>query len=326
MESDRSRPLPKGGKGLKIDVLGAGAMGCLFGALLSRANEVRLVAPNRAKLKTLKDRGVTVLEPDGTSFTAFPGLRTPEDGSGGPPDLLLIFVKSAAEKEALAAVSPTLGPDTALLTLQNGMGHEKAMGEIAPPERILLGATQHNASLQSVGTVRHGGAGSTQLGALAGNGELARAAAAAFAAAGIETAVSADVRAVIWRKLFMNASASALTGVFRCPLGDVAENPHIWKLCRALIGEAVAVAKADGHVFDEGEIAGEIYGHLVRSKGAITSVYADLEAGRRTEVDAITGAVAGLGRKLGVRVPVSETVAEIIRAMEERKQRNGSSI
>ena len=207
---------------MKIDVLGAGAMGCLFGALLSRANEVRLVDPNRAKLNTLKDRGVTVLEPDGRSFTAFPGLRTPEDGSGGPPDLLLIFVKSAAEKEALAAVGPTLGPDTALLTLQNGMGHEKAMGEAAPPERILLGATQHNASLQSVGTVRHGGAGSTQLGALAGNGELARAAAAAFTAAGIETAVSADVRAVIWRKLFMNASASALTGVFRCPLGDVA--------------------------------------------------------------------------------------------------------
>ena len=90
---------------MKIDVLGAGAMGCLFGALLSRANEVRLVDPNRAKLNTLKDRGVTVLEPDGRSFTAFPGLRTPEDGSGGPPDLLLIFVKSAAEKEALAAVS-----------------------------------------------------------------------------------------------------------------------------------------------------------------------------------------------------------------------------
>ena len=206
------------------------------------------------------------------------------------------------------------------------MGHEKAMGEIAPPERILLGATQHNASLQSVGTVRHGGAGSTQLGALAGNGELARAAAATFTAAGIETAVSADVRAVIWRKLFMNASASALTGVFRCPLGEVADNPHIWTLCKKLIGEAVAVAKADGYAFDEGEIVSEIHGHLLRSRGGITSVYADLEAGRKTEVDAITGAVAALGRQLGVSVPVSDTVAEIIRAMEERKQSNGSSI
>lgn len=310
---------------MRIDILGAGAMGCLFGALLSRANEVRLVDPNREKLALLREKGVTVLEPDGTGFTAFPGLRTPEKADA-PPELLLIFVKSSAERAALAAVKPSLGPDTLLLTLQNGMGHEKAMGEIAPPERILLGATQHNASLQSVGTVRHGGAGSTQLGALAGNGEMARAAAAAFTAAGIETAVSADVRAVIWRKLFMNASASALTGVFCCPLGEVAENPHIWTLCRALIGEAVAVAGANGHTFDETEIETEIFGHLQRSKGGITSVYADLAAGRRTEVDAITGAVAGLGRKLGVRVPVSETVAEVIRAMEERKQRNGSSI
>ncbi len=301
-------------------------MGCLFGAMLSRANEVRLVDPNRAKLGTLHKTGVTVLEPDGSAFTAFPGLRTPEDASGGPPELLLIFVKSAAERSALAAVRPTLGPDTVLLTLQNGMGHEKAMGEIAPASHILLGATQHNASLQDVGMVRHGGAGYTQIGALAGSGERAEEAAAALTAAGIETEASANVRAVIWRKLFMNASASALTGVFRCPLGEAADNPHIWRLCRALIGEAVAVAKADGHGFDEEEIAEEIHGHLLRSRGGITSVYADLEAGRRTEVDAITGAVAALGKQLGVPVPVSETVAEIIHAMEERKQNHGSSI
>ncbi len=86
------------------------------------------------------------------------------------------------------------------------------------------------------------------------------------------------------------------------------------------------MAKADGHGFDEEEIAEEIHGHLLRSRGGITSVYADLEAGRRTEVDAITGAVAALGKQLGVPVPVSETVAEIIHAMEERKQNHGSSI
>ena len=303
---------------MRIDVLGAGAMGCLFGAMLSRANEVRLVDPNRAKLETLHKTGVTVLEPDGTSFTAFPGLRTPEEADA-PPELLLIFVKSAAEKAALAAVRPSLGPDTVLLTLQNGMGHEKAMGEIAPPERILLGATQHNASLQSVGVVRHGGAGYTRIGALAGSGERAGEVAAAFTAAGIETSASPDVRAVIWRKLFMNASASALTGVFRCPLGEVADNPHIWTLCQKLIGEAVAVAGAEGYAFVEGEIIDEIHGHLLRARGGITSVYADLEAGRKTEVDAITGAVAALGRQLGIAAPVSETVAGIIHAMEERK-------
>ena len=319
MEIIQSRLLPKGGKGLRIDILGAGAMGCLFGAMLSRANEVRLADPNRVKLEALKKSGVTVLEPDGTSFTAFPGLRAPEDDQGKAPELLLVFVKSAVEREALAAVRPSLGPDTMLLTLQNGMGHERAMGEIAPDARILLGATQHNASLQGVGIVRHGGAGYTQIGALAGSGERSEAVAAAFTAAGIETAVSPDVRAVIWRKLFMNTSASALTGVFRCPLGEVADNPHIWTLCQKLIGEAVAVAKADGYAFNEGEIAEEIRGHLLRSKGGITSVYADLAAGRKTEVDAITGAVAALGRQLGVPVPVSETVAEIIHAMEERK-------
>ncbi len=310
---------------MRIDILGAGAMGCLFGALLSRTNEVRLVDPNREKLAVLRERGVTVLEPDGSSFTARPGLRTPEKAES-PPDLLLVFVKSSVEAEALAAVRPSLGPDTLLLTLQNGMGHEKAMGEIAPASQILLGATQHNASLQGIGLVRHGAGGYTQIGSLAGNWEGAEATAAAFTAAGIETAASTDVRAVIWRKLFMNASASALTGVFRCPLGDIADNPHIWTLCQKLIGEAVAAAKADGYAFDGREIEEEIRGHLLRSKGGITSIYADLAAGRRTEVDAITGAVAALGRKLGVSVPVSETVTEIIHAMEERKDQHGSGI
>ncbi len=310
---------------MKIDILGAGAMGCLFGALLSRAHEVRLVDPNREKLALLREKGVTVLEPDGSSFTAFPGLRTPEKADT-PPELLLIFVKSSAERAALAAVKPSLGPDTLLLTLQNGMGHEKAMGETADPACILLGATQHNASLQSVGVVRHGGAGYTQIGALAGSGERAEAVASAFTAAGIETAARADVRAVIWRKLFMNASASALTGVFRCPLGEVADNPHIWTLCQKLIGEAVAVARAEGYAFEEEEIREEICGHLLRSRGGITSVYADLASGRRTEVDAITGAVAALGRRLGVPVSVSETITEIIHALEERKRDNGSSI
>lgn len=311
---------------MRIDILGAGAMGCLFGALLSRGNEVRLADPNREKLALLRERGVTVLEPDGSFFTAHPGLRTPEDSPGAPPELLLVFVKSGREREALEAVGPSLGPETRLLTLQNGMGHEASMGQIAPPERILLGATQHNASLLDVGKVRHGAGGYTRIGPLLGDGEGAEAVAAAFTAAGVETEVSPDVRSVIWRKLFMNASASALTGVFRCPLGDVAENPHIWKLCRALIGEAAAVAAADGYSFDEEEIAEEIYGHLLRSREGITSVYADLAAGRRTEVDAITGAVAALGEKLGVPAPVSGTVAEIIHALEERKREDGSGI
>ena len=86
------------------------------------------------------------------------------------------------------------------------------------------------------------------------------------------------------------------------------------------------MAKADGRAFDAEEIANEIHGHLLRSKNGITSVYADLAAGRRTEVDAITGAVAALGRQLGVPVPVSETVTEIIHALEERKSEDGSSI
>ncbi len=309
---------------MKILILGAGAMGCLFAAYLARTEEVTLADPNGEKLALLRGRGVTVLEPDGAELRAFPRMLTPAEASSEPADLVLVFVKASREREALAAVRGAVGEHTLVMTLQNGMGHEEAMLAVAPAENLIVGATQHNASLLGPGIVRHGGAGYTEIGAVAGDAKRFEAVAAGFTAAGIETRVSADVARVIWHKLFMNASASALTAVFRCPLGPVAEQPHIWSLARKLIAEAVAVARAEGQAFDEEEIAGEIRAHLLRSKGGYTSICADLEAGRRTEVDAITGAVAARGRAKGVPTPLCEAVAAIIHGMEELKDGSGN--
>lgn len=302
---------------MKLFILGAGAMGCLFAARLAGTQEVALVDPNDGKRALLQSRGLEVREPDGTVLRAHPRVLSPEEASRETADLLLVLVKASREREALEAVKGAVGAHTLVMTLQNGLGHEAAMGRVAPAENLILGATQHNASLLAPGVVRHGGGGWTQLGAVTGEGARFAFVAEAFSRAGFEAAVSPNVRAVIWRKLFLNASASALTGVFRCPLGDVAEKPHLWAIAEKLINEAVAVAGAEGLPFDGEEIRSEVRAHVLRAKDAITSVYADLAAGRKTEVDAITGAVAALGREKGIAVPVSETVAAILHGMEE---------
>jgi len=302
---------------MNLMILGAGAMGCLFGAYLSTSMEVTLVDPNEEKLGLLRREGVTVLEPGGEETRAAPRCLTPAEAARERGNLILVFVKSARERRALEAIRGAMGPETVLMTLQNGMGHEEAMLALAPAEQIIIGATRHNASLLSPGVVRHGGGGDTVLGVLTGEARRFQPIADLFTAAGLETAVSENVRGVIWRKLFLNASGSALTAVYDCPLGAVAEGER-WHRCERLIRESVAVARADGQPFDEKEIIAEIHAHILASPEARTSIWADLKAGRRTEVDAITGAVVRLGRKYGVPVPESERVVNTIHELEGR--------
>jgi len=214
---------------MNLMILGAGAMGCLFGAYLSTSMEVTLVDPNEEKLGLLRREGVTVLEPGGEETRAAPRCLTPAEAARERGNLILVFVKSARERRALEAIRGAVGPETVLMTLQNGMGHEEAMLALAPAEQIIIGATRHNASLLSPGVVRHGGGGDTVLGVLTGEARRFQPIADLFTAAGLETAVSENVRGVIWRKLFLNASGSALTAVYDCPLGAVAEGER-WQI------------------------------------------------------------------------------------------------
>jgi 2-dehydropantoate 2-reductase len=142
--------------------------------------------------------------------------------------------------------------------------------------------------------------------------------AAAFRACGIETAVAADINKQIWAKLFLNASASALTAVLQVKLGYIAENSHAWLLATRLIREAVAVANANRLDFDPDQVTADIRKILINAREGITSICADIRDGRRTEVDTISGSVVRKAKQLGLRVPTHEFVVECIHAMEQR--------
>ena len=171
------------------------------------------------------------------------------------------------------------------MTLQNGAGHEDILSEFVPKERIIIGTTEDNGAVLDFGYVRRGGKGKTNIGMLVpdSNGMLGKIK-ESFDSCGFDTHIYDNIQQLIWDKLFTNVSLSALTGVLQVPIGFIAADEYAWSMTVTLIKEALAVAKALGLEFDEQEIIERVRNTSINSPEGKTSIYADLKAGRRTEL------------------------------------------
>jgi len=300
---------------MKIAVIGCGAMGGLYGAYLSRNNDVTVIDVSEDTVGAINERGIEIVEPDGSSAAYHPRAALTSEGME-PQDLVIVFVKALFTESALAANTRIIGPNTYLLTLQNGGGHEAVLGRFADADHVVVGTTQHNAARLGPGFVRHGGSGKTVIGARGVAVEKLAPLAEALTACGLEAAVDGNVQRLIWNKLFTNVSASALTALFQMPLGFIASNGHAWELCARLVREAVDVAAAAGFEFDAEQKLAEVRRVCEASPKGITSIQADIAAGRRTEVGTISGYVVDCAREHGVPAPNHEFVVAAIRALE----------
>ena len=305
---------------MKIAVLGAGAMGMLFGGYLSRENEVYLVEINRDRVAQINREGVKIKEKEGEQVL-FPKAVS-ETSALGVMDLVLVFVKAMFTESALEANRSLIGPETYLMTLQNGAGHEQKLLSFAKEDRVIIGTTQHNSSVIGNGSIQHGGSGMTTIGLLSGGSDALRPVAETFTACGLQCVTSDEVQKQIWTKLFTNTAASALTAVLQVPLGYLTENEYAHGLMRELCREAVAVANAEGFArFDEAEAVSGVETVCRNAPNGYTSIYADIREGRRTEVDTISGSVVQAARRLGVPVPCHEMLVSLIHALEGRPRK-----
>jgi 2-dehydropantoate 2-reductase len=305
---------------LKIAIIGAGAMGLLFGSLLSKHNEVALIDIDAAKVDTINKEGIRIKEADGMILSAFPKATISSEGLG-PVDLTILFVKSMHSRTALEANRRLIGQNGYVLSLQNGSGHDAVLREFVPEEKIIIGSTQHNSSIIEPGTVHHGGGGNTFIGLLSGETAPIKAIEESFNKCGLETEISNNIQQKVWEKLFLNASASVLTAIFQTNLGFLIENEHAWVLTRQLIKEAVAVANGDGMGFEEEKILTRVHKLLENARAGYTSIFADIRAGRKTEVDAISGAIVAASRRNHTPAPSHEFVVELIHALEDRTEK-----
>ena len=306
---------------MRITVLGAGAMGMLFGGYLSRRNNVWLVEINQERVETINRDGITIREKDG-EWIARPKAVTSTEGLG-TMDLVLIFVKAMFTESALQANRGLIGPETYLMTLQNGAGHEQKLLPFTDAEHVIIGSTQHNSSVAGASAIQHGGAGKTSIGILQGDSGKLIPMAENFTACGLECVTSNEVKKQIWTKLFTNTAASSLTAVLQVPLGYLIENEAAHDLMRKLCHEAVETANAEGFAhFEEAEVLAGVETVCRNAPNGYTSIYADIRDGRRTEVDTISGSVVQAARGLDIPVPCHEMIVGLIHAMEGRPGKN----
>ena len=302
---------------MRIAVIGAGAMGSIYGGHLSLHNEVYLVDTNPNVVAAVNEKGLKLQE-YGTDNLYHPKAVTSTEGLE-PVDLIILFVKALFSRTALAGNKDLIGPDTYVLTLQNGSGHEDILGEFVDQDHIIIGTTEDNGAVLDMGYIRHGGEGNTNVGMLVEDkNHFLPALKEAFDKCGFHVRIHSVIQQLIWDKLFTNVSLSAVTGVLQCEIGYIAGNEYAWKMTRALIHEAVEVAHAMGLKADEEEITEKVRKTSVGSPEGVTSICADIRAGRKTEVDTISGSVVRAAGKVGVSVPTHEFVVNMIHALEGR--------
>ena len=304
---------------MKIAVLGGGAMGALYGGYLSRKNDVTIVDVNTTLIEKVKADGLKIAEPDGSSAVYHPAITSDTKGMQ-PVDLVIVFVKAMFSESALENNRALIGPDTYLMTLQNGSGHEEVLRRFADDAHIVIGTTQHNSAVTGNGEIRHGGSGWTHIGPLVGDAARLEPIREAFVSCGLETDCKQDIKRLIWQKMLTNVSASVLTGVLQVPMGFIAENPSAWAICETLVREAVAVAAGEGIEFDADEKVAEVRKVCTDSPAGLTSIYADLRDGRRTEVDTISGSVIRASERNGVPAPTHRAMVQLVHAMEQKHQ------
>ena len=305
---------------MNITILGAGAMGALFSGYLSTGNNVSVIDVNRTVVDAINEDGVRIREKDGSVGHYAPKAYA-DSSELGIQDLIIIFVKSMFTVSALESNKALIGPDTYLMTLQNGAGHEGKLLRFADRKHVIIGSTQHNSSVIEPGFINHGGSGITSIGLLDGDSSPIAYIAESFSACGFECHTENNVQKQIWKKLFTNTAASSLTALFQVPLGFIHSNPDADSIMHELCREAVAVADSFGLDFDVDEVIADVEKVLINAPEGYTSIYADIRDGRKTEVDTISGAVVEAAHEQGIAVPYHEMLVRCIHALEARNSR-----
>ena len=304
---------------MKITVLGAGAMGSLFSGYLSRKNEVTVVDVSDAMVNAINANGVSIKEKDGSIVNCRP-VAVKETKGIGYQDLVIVFVKSMFTVAALEGNRNLIGPETYLMTLQNGVGHESKLLKFADRKHVIIGSTQHNSSVIQPGCIFHGGSGITSIGLLDGNSNVLKGIAQNMTDCGFECHTENNVQKQVWKKMFTNTAASSLTALFQVPLGFIHTDQNANWLMRQLCREAVEVANSLGLGFDLDEVTNDVEKVCINAPNGYTSIYADIRDGRRSEVDTISGSVVEAAHDQGISVPYHEMVVKCIHALENKSK------
>jgi 2-dehydropantoate 2-reductase len=291
---------------MEIIVLGAGAIGSLYGARLAAQNKVTLIA--RAEhAGAINSRGLRI---EGLEQELVRIHAATEINQIGSEALIILTTKVPDSAAALRPIVPLMRDDTTILCLQNGLGSERiARGVLGDRGVVLRGITQFGAIFEAPGVIQFMARGYTVIEQHGRSDRLAE----ILSAAGLDCRISPDIGVDVWHKLVVNCVVNPITAILGCEVGAIA-NPELDSLKRLVIDECIAVAAAAGVTFKD-DFMREI-DDFFRPSHNIASMLQDLRRGRSTEMDYMNGAVAALGTQHNIACPVNAALTAIIKAME----------
>lgn len=301
---------------MRILVIGAGAMGSLYGGALSATgNDVTLVTTNADHVSAVHRDGLVVDGPQGRRLFRPEIFDHVPDGP--PADLIIIFVKAYKTSEAARAARGRVGPGTVVLTLQNGLGNAEALlAVLGGTTHLVTGATYEGAVLAGPGLVCHSGGGPTFVAAWPGTGATATEAARIaqeLSAAGIPASLREEPREMIWTKVAVNAAINPTTALVGCQNGALLHLGGLARVMEGVVDEARAVAGAEG-VSIGTDLLDEVFRVAAATAANRSSMLRDFDLHRRTEISALNGAIAERGVRYGIPVPTNRALADLVEA------------
>ncbi len=301
-------------------LVGPGALGCLLSSVistgLSHGDRLTILDHNHDRAALISGRGV-VCETD-EKTAAVPVTALSEPGQVGPVDVVLLCVKSYDIAESLDFCRPLLSPDTLLVFFQNGISHLEPGYRIGAAEAAFATTTE-GATLLGPGHVRHAGRGVTFLGFLEPSkqraAELLKHTGKVLAGGGLQVEITDNILSRLWAKLFINNGINALTATLGCRNGELLTLPGVAERMERAVAEALKVAQAkEITVMDDPYRAARI----VCSKTAenVSSMLQDVRNRRKTEIDAINGAVVSIGKRYGIETPENILLCHQVKEIE----------
>ncbi|MEW6034810.1 MAG: ketopantoate reductase family protein [Chloroflexota bacterium] len=311
---------------MKVTIMGAGALGSVFGGFLSRQNEVALVG-RKAHIQAIRRRGLQVSGLWGDHLFTDLKAQTSVDGLQ-IQDLVLITTKSYDTAQTVQQALPLLHAGSMVVSMQNGIGNEETVAAAVGRERTLGGMAIFGAVLVEPGHVEVTVyAAECKLGALAGGQGRAEAMARMFSACGIPTLPSPDILAEKWLKAFYNIALNPLSAILRVPYGVLGEHEETRAIMRQALEEAFAVAAAEGVNLKAS--AADYFRRLLQVQLPPTaqhrsSMLQDIQRGKATEINYLNGLVVRLGQKHGIPTPVNGVLVNIVKVLEGRAANKGN--
>ncbi|MFH1007160.1 MAG: 2-dehydropantoate 2-reductase [Candidatus Latescibacterota bacterium] len=304
---------------MKIAIIGTGAMGSVYAGLLASAgHEVWAIDVWREHVDAMRASGLRVEGASGDRTVRLNASTSAEEA--GSADLVIIATKARDVAEAARSARPLVGPDTVVLSIQNGLGGPDTVAGVLCRDRVLVGVVGgFGASMRGPGHVHHNGWELVRLGEFSGpvTARLEKVA-EAWRAAGFRVKCFDDIDQLVWEKLICNACFSGPCALTERTNGELMKDPDTWRVASGCAREAYEVARARGIKLSFDDVDQYVHDFGMKIPNARPSMLLDHMAGRRSEIDSINGAIPPAADALGLRAPYNEVISSLVRAKERR--------